>query len=70
MNLRLYAVKKNFRRCVSLNFRLYAVKKNFRRCVSIKNKKKYFMIVILVVRRKSMKNDGSRLKFNGKIGAP
>ena len=51
MNFRLYAVEKNFRRCVSLNFRLYAVKKNFRRCVSIKNKKKYFMIVsILIVR--------------------
>ena len=43
--------KKKFRRCVSLNFRLYAVKKIFRRCVSIKNKKKYFMIVsILIVR--------------------
>ena len=27
MNFRLYAVEKNFRRCVSLNFRLYAVKK-------------------------------------------
>ena len=32
--------------------------------------KKVVSDVILVVRRKSMKNDGSRLKFNGKIGAP
>ena len=34
-----------------MNFRLYAVKKKIRRFVSIKNKKKYFMIVsILIVR--------------------
>ena len=61
LNLRLYAVKKNFRRYVSLNFRLYAVEKKFQEVCIIEfqalcSKKKFQEV------RSMMRNDGPQIR--------